>query len=135
VWDTEDGEQKLSLETVDPSTGRVRAAVDLARGSGLVAQVTPDGCYLLVHSEFRAGEEDPWSVFSAQTGERVATLAHEAGATSPAILRDRVFYLVEQRDAGTARRTLRARELEAGGLVWELPLATEAAPPVRRLRQ
>jgi hypothetical protein len=135
VWDTDDGEQKLSLETLDPSSGTIRATVDLARGSGLVAQVTPDGCYLLVHSEFRAGEDDPWSVFSARTGKRVATMAHEAGATSPAILRGRVFYLVEQRDAGTARRTLRARELEAGGLVWELPLAMEAAPPVRRLRQ
>jgi hypothetical protein len=135
VWDTENGEQKLSLETIDPSTGSVRAALDLARGGGLVAQVTPDGCYLLVHSEIRTSQDDPWSVFSAQTGERVATLAHEAGATSPAILRDRVFYLVEQRDAGTVHRTLRARELDAGGLIWELPLATEAARPVRRLRQ
>jgi hypothetical protein len=135
VWDAEDDEQKLSLETIDPSTGAVRTAVDLARGRGLVAEVTPDGCYLLVHSELRSGEEDPWSVFSALTGEQVATLAHDAGATSPAILSDRVFYLVEERDAASARRTLRARELEAGSLVWELPLATEAPSPVRRLRQ
>ena len=135
VWDTEDGEQKLSLETIDPSTGDVRGVVDLAQGSGLVAQVTPDGCYLLVHSELGPGADDPWSVFSARTGERVATVALEAGATSPAILRGRVFYLVEQRDADAVRRTLRARELEAGRLVWELPLATEAPPPVRRLRE
>jgi hypothetical protein len=135
VWDSEDGEQKLSLETIDPATGAVRAAVELARGRGLVAQVTPDGCYLLVHSELDPGADDPWSVFSARTGERVATVAHEAGATWPAILWDRLFYLAEQRDAGAVRRTLRAQELEAGRLLWELPLATEVAPPVRRLRQ
>jgi hypothetical protein len=135
VWDTDDGYQKLSLETIDRSTGAIRAAVDLARGRGLVAQVTPDGCYLLVHSEPQTTEDDPWSVFSARTGERVATLPHEADATSPAILRDRLFYLVEQRGSGAPTRTLRARELDAGGLVWELPLAMEASPPVRRLRQ
>jgi hypothetical protein len=135
VWDTDDDQQKLSLETIDRSTGAVRAAVDLARGRGLVAQVTPDGCYLLVHSELQTTEDDPWSVFSARTGERVATLPHEADATSPAILRDRLFYLVEQRGSGAATRTLRARELDGGGLVWELPLAMEASPPVRRLRQ
>jgi hypothetical protein len=135
VWDSEDAEQKLSLETVDPATGTVHATVELARGSGLVAQVTPDGGYLLVHSELGGGADQPWSVFSASSGERVAAVAIEAGATSPAILLGRVFYLVEQRDAGRIRRTLKARELEAGGLVWELPLVTEAAPSVRRLRE
>ncbi|MGH2745658.1 MAG: hypothetical protein ACRDLY_05440 [Thermoleophilaceae bacterium] len=135
VWDVEDDEQILALEIVDASTGDIGSVVELARGKGLVAQVTPDGCHLLVHTEPRPAVHALWWVFSARTGERVATLTHDAGAHSPAILGDRAFYLVEQHEEATTHRTLRARDLEGGTLVWELPLATERGSAVRRLRE
>jgi hypothetical protein len=134
AWDTAGDEQALSLEVIAPSSGEVREPVELARGSGLVAQVTPDGCYLLIHSEPPPSGGSPWWVFSARNGERVATLTHDAGARWPAILRDRAFYVVEQREAATTRRTLRARDLDSGRLAWELPLATQQTP-VLRLRE
>jgi hypothetical protein len=134
VWDVARDEQVLSLEVVAPSTGNVRARVELARGSGLVAQVTPDGCYLLIHTEPAPAGESPWSVFSARTGDRVATLTHDTGARWPAILRDRAFYIVEERHSATTRQTLRARELDSGSLAWELRLATRQTV-VQRLRQ
>jgi hypothetical protein len=134
VWDAAGDEQVLSLEVVAPDSGDVRARVEVARGSGLVAQVTPDGCYLLVHTEPAPPGESPWWVFSARTGDRVATLTYDAGARWPAILRDRAFYVVEERDAATTRRTLRARELDSGSVAWELQLAARETV-ARRLRQ
>jgi hypothetical protein len=134
AWQVDDDEQILELEIMDPSTTDIRAAVELARGERLVAQVTADGCYLLVYTEPRSGRP-AWSVFSSQTGEPVATLIHDAGAHSPAILGNRAFYLVDQYEEATMRQTLRARELQGGALVWELPLAARRRSIVHRLRE
>jgi hypothetical protein len=135
VWGVDDGEQVLVLETSDPSTGDTGAVVELARGQGLVPQVTPDGCHLLLHEEPSPGGDGPWRVFSVKTGRRVATLTHDAGASAPTLLGDRVFYLVERPEDGTARRALRARELGSDTLAWELPLAARRRSIAPRLRQ
>jgi hypothetical protein len=135
VWEVDNDEQILSLELTDASATAGRTVVELARGKGLVAQVTPDGCYLLVHTEPRPANSPLWLVFSVGTGERVATLTHDAGARSPTILGDRAFYLVEQDEDATTRRTLRARELDGGTLLWELPLATAHKSVGQRLRK
>jgi len=134
VWGADNGEQVLTLDTSDMSTADTGAVVELARGQGLVAQVTPDGCHLFVYDELAPVERDPWWVFSARTGRLVATLTHDPGAGSPAILGTRAFYLVEGRE-DVARRALRARDLPAGTLVWELQLAARRRAAAPRLRQ
>jgi hypothetical protein len=135
VWDVDDADQVLGLETFDATTGHARTLVELARGQGLVAQVTPDGCYLLVHREQGRAGGAPWWVFSTRTGGKVATLPHDAGAHVPAILEDRAYYLVEPVDEATPARALRARELGDGTLVWESPLAPRRRSAAPRLRQ
>jgi hypothetical protein len=135
VWGIDAGEQVLALETTDPSTEDAGATVELARGQGLVAQVTPDGRYLLVHEEPSPRGDGRWLAFSVETGRRVATLTHDAGASAPAILGDRAYYLVERSEEGTRTRALRARELESNSLVWELPLAARRTSAAPRLRQ
>jgi hypothetical protein len=134
VWDVGDSEQILALETSDPSARDNGAAVELTRGHGLVAQVTPDGCHVLVHQEPAAAGHGPWWVFSAQTGRRVATLTHDAGARSPAIVGGRAFYLVESFDEAAPGRLLRARDLASDTLQWELPLAGRRRSAAPRLR-
>jgi hypothetical protein len=130
VWDVNDGEQKLALETSASPAARGGALVELAHGEGLVAQVTRDGRHVFVHRE-PAPAGEPWLVFSARTGQRVVTLPHDPGARSPAILANRVYYLLEGPEPA---RALRARELQSGTLAWELPLAARRAspPPLRQ---
>jgi hypothetical protein len=134
-WEIDDGDQVLALETSDPSTATPGTVATLARGRGLVAQVTPDGCHLLVHHEPAPAASDEWWVFSVPTGRRVATVTHDAGVTSPAILGDRVFYLIEERKDSIVTRALRARELASDTLLWELALRDRGASGAPRLRQ
>jgi hypothetical protein len=135
IWDIDDSGQVLSLETGDASSDESGVVVELARGQGLVAQVTPDGCHLLVHQEPAGVASHEWRVFSATTGRAVATLTYDAGASSPAILGDRVFYLVERRGDSVLTRALRARELASGAVVWELVLRERGTSAAPRLRQ
>ena len=141
AWNVDDGEQSLSLETTDPSGGDARV-VELARGRGLVAQVTPSGGHLFVHEERGSSSANGmWWVFSAQTGQRVATLTHERGARSPVIVGRRAYYVVEALPDGSTGegaalpRTLKARELETDAPVWELPLGARRASAAPRMRQ
>jgi hypothetical protein len=115
-WDVSDGEQTLVLEP---------GSTTLARGEGLVAEPAVDGSHVFV------AEPDGWSIFAVPSGRRVAVVTHDPGARSPAILGDRVFYLVQSPGA----RALRARELETNTLVWELPLTTPPALGAPRLRE
>ena len=102
--------------------------MELARGDGLVAQVTTDGCHVLVHEEPPPAGRDSWRVFAATTGRQVAVLTHDAGAHDPAIVGERALYVVE-------RRALRARALESDTLMWELGLAAGRRSAAPRLRQ
>jgi hypothetical protein len=134
-WEVDGRGQVLILEIGGAAEDEPVKSVELARGEGLVADITPNGLHVLVHAEAQPGDaQGDWLVFSARTGERVATLEHDNGAHSPAILQEHAFYLVDRAEDGTTARTLRARALADGALAWELPLATEertAAPRPR----
>jgi hypothetical protein len=135
IWKVDGADQVLRLETSDPSTCTTSMQATLARGRGLVAQVAPDGGHLLVHQEPARTGSDEWWVFSVTTGGRVATLTHDAGATSPALLGERVFYLVEERKESVLTRALRARELTSNALLWELGLGERGMSAAPKLRQ
>jgi hypothetical protein len=132
VWEVDDSEQVLALDRDAASTADGGTLVELARGEGLVAQVSRDGRHVFVHHEPAPAGRDSWSVFSAPTGTRVATLVHDPGASAPEILADRVYYLLE---GAAPERALRARELGSGALAWELPLTARRTSEPRRLRQ
>jgi hypothetical protein len=132
VWEVDDSDQRLVLERDAASTTGSGTPVELARGEGLVAQVSRDGRHVFVHQEPPRAGRDSWSVFSAPTGERVATLVHDAGTRSPEILADRVYYLLE---GAAPERALRARELGSGALAWELALTARQTSGPPRLRQ
>jgi hypothetical protein len=129
TWTVEDGEQALWLETTDPPAGE-EAAGPLVRGHGVVVEVTADGRHLFVHSEPVPTGDGTWSVFSAESGRRVATLTHERGAHSPAVLGPRAYYVVER-----GARALNARQLDTDTLDWELPLGERPTSRAPRLRQ
>lgn len=134
IWEG-DAEQTLLLETRDRSTGEADAVVELARGTGLVARVALDGRHVFVHEEQRPAEHRSWWVFSAQTGQRVATLSFEGGSYCPVVLGERAYYLVERDEDAVRVPKLRARELASDRLAWELPLGqrrTARAPPLRQ---
>ncbi len=137
VWEVDDGEQLLALETSDESTQEPATVVELARGHGLVAQVTPDGRFLFVREAQAPPGDERWSVFSAETGRRVATLSYERGAHSPAILGPTAYYMVEGTvGAGDVfQRTLAARALDTDRLSWRLALGERRVVEAPRLRQ
>lgn len=132
VWDVGAAEQSLALELHDPSTADAGTLVQLMRGKALVTALTPDGTHVLVHDEGRHG---PWHAFSVATARRIAAVTHDAGAHSPAILGDRLFYLVDRARDALVARALRARALASDALLWELPLGERPHPPATRLRQ
>lgn len=137
VWEVDDGEQSLSLETRDESTQGPATVVELARGHGLVAQVTPDGRFLFVHEAQAPSCDERWSVFSAETGRRMATLNYERGAHSPAILGPTAYYMVEGTvgAADVLQLTLTARALDTDTLSWRLALGERRVVEAPRLRQ
>jgi hypothetical protein len=110
TWAVDDGEQTLSL-----------GGTVVARGRGLVAEVTPDRRHVFVAGGGR------WRVFDARTGAPEATLTHEPEAHAPAILGPRAYY--------RAPGALVARELATDAVAWRLPLQEtppRAAPPLRQ---
>lgn len=133
LWDAEGEEQVLLLERGETQPGGSADVLELARGQGLVAQVTPDGCDVLVHREPPAGA-DRWLVLSVPSGRRSATVTHDHGASRPAILGSRVYYHADDHSGAVWRRVLRARALASDALLWELALDERpiSAPP--RLR-
>jgi hypothetical protein len=135
IWEEGDGEQTLLLETRDRSTGAADTVVELARGTGLVARAALDGRHVFVHEEQRPTADRSWWVFSAQTGERIATLSFDAGSRCPVVLGERAYYLVERDEDGVRAPKLGARELASDRLAWELPLGQRRmarAPPLRQ---
>jgi hypothetical protein len=134
VWEGDGAEHALVLEVRRSSAIEPVDRVPLARGRGLVAQVTPDGCHVLVHQEPARAGDDAWRVFAATSGVKVATVTHDAGAGWPAVIGRRLFYVVQQTEGTVRRRALRARELASDALAWELSLGERtisAAPQLR----
>ncbi len=91
--------------------------------------VSPDGRYLFARPESDgkgSSEEIPWWIFSAGTGEFLATLAFEEGTRSECVLDRRVFYVVERSAAPPLQVTLKGRAF-SGETLWERPLGQPAA--------
>jgi hypothetical protein len=135
IWKEGDGGQTLLLEARDRSTGEADTAVELARGRGLVARVALDGRHVFVHEEQEPAAPRSWWVFSAESGERVATLSFDAGSRCPVVLGERAYYLVDREEDAVRARKLSARELASDRLAWELPLGqwrAARAPPLRQ---
>jgi hypothetical protein len=141
VGEIEGDTQALSLLTWRPGAGEAAAGVPLAKGRALVSYVTPDGRYVLIHSEAPADApsgKSPWQVFSAETGRRAAVLDYEPGAREACVLDSRLYYLLEspptwQGDA-SQQAALKARLLGNGELLWERALVErlmQAPPPPR----
>jgi hypothetical protein len=139
-----EGRQVLSLKRWDLSTGQAHEPITLAQGKGLVSSVTPDGRYLFIHQELPPGalpaEDRAWWIFSVETGQRLATLSCEPGTQEACVLGPRVYYLVEGPPHPVASggsvlpRTLKARELASGKVLWERPLQARRVskpPPLR----
>lgn len=133
--------QSLNLFTWRPSTSEAGVSVPLVKGQALVSYVTPDGLYVLIHSEAPAATpsgNSPWWVFSAETGSRVTVLDYEPGTREACILDTRLFYLLELPPTSHAnvvqQAVLKLRELNDGKLLWERSLAErlmQAPPPPR----
>ena len=139
-----EGREALYLMTWDVSTGQAHEPILLVTGKALVPYVTPEGRYLFIHPEVppapQPAENQAWWVFSAETGQPLATLSYEPGAQEACVVGARVYYLVEGPSPPLASggavlpRTLKARELASDQVLWERPLQgrrVSKPPPLR----
>jgi hypothetical protein len=118
-----DGKQKMSLKRWDRKTCQPLQTVEMLSGKDLWSMVPLDGAHVLVK------QEDAFQVFSLQTGKRITGLPLQPAPT--AVVGGQVFQLVETNSgywgSGPSgplhewARTLQARNLETGKLVWERP--------------
>lgn len=105
----------------------------LIAGQALVTYVTPDGCYLLIHSEMQA--QGSWWLFSVVNGAQMAVLPYEEGAKEACILDSHVYYILENSAAGVRGSTLKAVDIVSGKLIWQRPLSSQRSERRPTLRQ
>jgi hypothetical protein len=117
VRNTIEGQQVLQLIMREGS-------IELGRGKTLSTDVTLDRCYILVCPDVYADLEQPWWIFSAETGQLLETVNYDPG-THPhlqavSILNSKIYYLVNRSVAPqTTQSVLRAKDLSTGKILWE----------------
>jgi hypothetical protein len=122
----------LRLRVQDPAHGE---AVDhwLGGAAGRVPVVATDGRFLFLGPP-GASPAARWRVFSTETGQPVGELPLAEGTAAVAVIGGEVLALVEEEspDAGGGlrrMRTLEARDLATGAVLWSLPLADQPLLP------
>ncbi len=121
-------QQVLRLEKWSPSTAALRPPIPLINGEALVPYVTPDGRYLLIHSESQAllpvSNDIPWWLFSVERGQQIARLKYERGAAEACVLDSFVYYI-----AATAIKSVEI------AVMWQHALSLKPVTPRPPLRQ
>jgi hypothetical protein len=122
----------LRLRVQDPTHGE---AVDhwLGGATDRAPVVATDGRFLLLGPPVAAPAAD-WQVFSAETGAPVARMPLGQDVAAAAVIGGEVLALVEEEspDPGGGlrrQRTLEARDLATGAVLWSFPLADEPLLP------
>lgn len=129
IWAESQGEQVLQLKTRPKVSNRmIERVIELVKGKALASYVTPDGCYVLVHSELseqlQPKQKRPWWIFSAETGHLLAILDYEEGTQASTILKHQIFYLVEEpksapQGKNLLQSVLKSKDLTTKKLLWK----------------
>jgi hypothetical protein len=139
-------QQALQLQRWNPATGKAQKPVALVRGLALVSYVTPDGCYLFIHSEMPTDESSPeakapWWLFSVSTGKQLAVLDYEQGTREACVLASNVYYIVDnpppalRSDGDILQSTIKALDIVSGRPLWQHLLSSERSALRPALRQ
>ncbi len=128
------GQQALVLRAWDRLNGKEILTRELQRGRRLVLQPTLDGRLLAIHDSMPSpdvrltpaelAQRCDWSVYSPETGEKIARVPFEPGAQSLALVGGRAYYLTSYSLRGTIDRplvrpqTLKAVDLKTGKILW-----------------
>lgn len=135
-------EQKLVLRAYELETERPLAPRDLIQGKRLIARPTLNGQQVCVRDAAPSPDQKldlagqhAWSIFSLETGDKIANLPFQPGTQEIAVAGARAYCLI----AGSLRgavdrpfdhaRTLRAIDLATGKTVWERPLEAKRITP------
>ncbi len=104
-------------------------AMPLTDNPAAIAVVTLDGHFILMREP--EAEDSPWLMFSAETGERVASVPLNEEVESAAVVGEGVIYSVAETTSGTQRRYLRYWDLNRSELSWSHLLSeqTLSKPP------
>jgi hypothetical protein len=137
VRNTIEGQQVLQLIMREGSIDRgVEKAIELGRGKTLSTDVTLDRCYILVCPDVYADLEQPWWIFSAETGQLLETVNYDPGThphlQSVSIFNSKIYYLVNRIVAPqTTQSVLRAKDLSSGKILWEYLIEPPKVEPPR----
>lgn len=130
-------EQSLVLRSWDRITGQLLRTETLMKGKRLLVKTTLDELYLFLRDsppspDMRRANDAPWhswEVFEVATAKRVARISFTPGTEAVSILGMRVYALVggplrgPLDRPGVRPRTLQARDLKTGEVVWQRPVA------------
>jgi hypothetical protein len=105
------------------------SAISLTNDPSAIAVVTLDGQFVLIREP--AAEDPSWLLFSAETGEQVASVPLNQDVESAAVVGEGIMYVVAETAGGTQRQYLRFWDLERSELRWSHLLSeqTLSKPP------
>ena len=142
VLEEADGRQKLSLWLWD--AGKVSPPRELLTGKRLLALPTVDERLLCLRDASPSPDEGAgpgdrgrygWSLFFADSGERLAQAPYDAGTEGVAVVGQRAFFLVAGSFKGPIDRPfvrprgLKAFDLRTGKMLWERPVEGKLCSP------
>lgn len=124
VVEQEDRSLAVSLLCGTSAAGSGTTVHRLTKQASVALTVSIDGCHVFVESPGENGGS-VWQVFSAATASKLATVPKEPGAWNPAVVGDRLYYII---DAAPGKTTgvLKAVGMSTGTTLWELSVRTVA---------
>lgn len=122
--------QTLSAHRWRLPTGKLDLTRQLAQGSNIGLQTSPDGRYVFVHDGIVGldvkGSTSNWQVFSLRTLRPVTNVPYPAGQTCATVAADAVVMLIEKSPppnrGGSRSRDLVAYATSNGELRWSVKL-------------
>lgn len=130
--------QTLSARRWRSPSGQLDATRQLAQGSNMALQTSPDARYLFVHDgalQANAKASTSWHVYSLSTLRPVASVPYPPGQACANVAADAVVMLIEKippsNRGGSRARELVAYETSSGALRWSVELRgyPQQAPP------
>jgi hypothetical protein len=108
--------------------------IKLVEGEALVPELSPDGQYLFFHSETEI-QDQTWQVFETGSGNMVIEIPYEKNAQQPAIINNKLYYMVQVPAPGQVQFFIHCRDIDSKKILWKRSLCNKSYHARKALRK